>query len=110
MMIRSGDLVEVKTGNARGTRAKVLSVDPGTGRIVVEGVNRVYRHIKRSQKNPQGGRLSREMPIDASNVSIVCSSCGKATRVGVKIAADGGRARACRKCGADLGAIRKAKA
>jgi len=107
MMIRSGDLVEVRSGNARGTRAKVLSVRPEDGKIVVEGVNRVYRHIKRSQKNPQGGRLSKEMPIDASNVLVVCSACGKATRLGVKVAADGGKSRVCRACGADVGSIRK---
>jgi large subunit ribosomal protein L24 len=110
MMIRSGDLVEVKTGNARGTRAKVLSVHASAGKLVVEGVNRVYRHIKRSQKNPQGGRLSKEMPIDASNVALVCGGCGKATRAGVKVASDGSRSRVCRRCGADLGVIRKAKA
>jgi large subunit ribosomal protein L24 len=110
MVIRSGDLVEVTTGNARGTRAKVLSVLPSKGKLVVEGVNRVYRHIKRSQKNPQGGRLSKEMPVDASNVLIVCPACGKATRIGVKVDADGSRSRVCRKCGSDLGAIRKAKA
>ena len=110
MLIRSGDLVEVTTGNARGTRAKVLSVLPSKGKLVVEGVNRVYRHIKRSQKNPQGGRLSKEMPVDASNVLIVCPACGKATRIGVKVDADGSRSRVCRKCGSDLGTIRKAKA
>ena len=110
MLIRSGDLVEVKAGNAKGTRAKVLSVQPEKGRLVVEGVNRVYRHVKRSQKNQQGGRLSKEMPIDASNVLVVCASCGKAARLGVKVAADGGRSRVCRKCGADLGALKRAKA
>ena len=110
MLIRSGDMVEVKTGNAKGTRAKVLSVRRADGRIVVEGVNRVYRHMRRSQKNPQGGRLSKEMPIDASNVLVVCSGCGKAARIGIKVNADGSRVRVCRKCGADLGAIRAAKA
>ncbi|MEI6239741.1 MAG: 50S ribosomal protein L24 [Planctomycetia bacterium] len=110
MLIRSGDLVEVKTGNARGTRAKVLSVLPEKGRLVVEGVNRVYRHVKRSQKNQQGGRLSKEMPIDASNVLVVCGSCSKATRLGVKVATDGGRSRVCRRCGADLGVLKAPKA
>ena len=89
MLIRAGDTVEVRTGNARGTRAKVLSVLPAKagdkagrgGRLVVEGVNRVYRHIRRSQKNPQGGRLSKELPIDASNVLFVCAACGKAARL-----------------------------
>ncbi len=110
MLIRAGDLVEVRTGNARGTRAKVLAVQPAKGRLVVEGVNRVYRHVKRSQKNQQGGRLSKEMPIDASNVLLVCGACGKPTRLGVKVAADGGRSRVCRKCGADQGALKRPKA
>jgi large subunit ribosomal protein L24 len=102
--------VEVRAGNARGTRAKVLAVQPVKGRLVVEGVNRVYRHVKRSQKNQQGGRLSKEMPIDASNVLFVCAACGKATRLGVQVAADGGRSRVCRKCGADQGALKRPKA
>jgi large subunit ribosomal protein L24 len=113
MLIRSGDMVEVRTGNSKGTRAKVLQVLPekdGRRRIVVEGVNRVYRHIRRSQKNPQGGRLSKEMPIDASNVLVVCTSCGKAARLGAKVAADGGKIRVCRKCGADLGTLKRARA
>jgi large subunit ribosomal protein L24 len=119
MLIRTGDLVEVRTGNAKGTRAKVLSVRPAkaakgggatAARVVVEGVNRVYRHIKRSQKNPQGGRLSKELPIDASNVLPVCGGCGKAARFGVRQSADGGRVRVCRKCGAEQGVIRRPKA
>lgn len=113
MLIRSGDTVEVRTGNAKGTRAKVVSVLPskdGRSRIVVEGVNRVYRHIRRSQKNPQGGRLSKEMPIDASNVLVVCSACGKASRLGARISADGGKVRVCKKCGADLGALKRPRA
>jgi large subunit ribosomal protein L24 len=123
MLIRAGDIVEVRTGNARGTRAKVLKVkvlkvktlkvldarQAGGGRVVVEGVNRVYRHIRRSQKNPQGGRLSKEMPIDASNVLFVCSACGKATRLGTRVAADGGKVRLCRKCGAEHGVVRRPK-
>jgi large subunit ribosomal protein L24 len=114
MLIRTGDLVEVTTGNAKGTRAKVLSVRPGKAeagaKVVVEGVNRVYRHIKRSQKNPQGGRLSKELPIDISNVLLVCDGCGKAARFGVRESADGGRVRVCRKCGAEQGVIRRPKA
>ena len=109
MLIRSGELVEVKTGNARGTRAKVLSVDPGKGKIVVEGVNRVYRHMKRSQKNPQGGRLSKEMPINASNVLVVCAACSKATRIGIRLAENGGKSRVCKKCGGEMGVLRAAK-
>jgi large subunit ribosomal protein L24 len=118
MLIKTGDLVEVQTGNDRGTRAKVLSVRPakssdtsGQGvKVVVEGVNRVYRHIRRSQKNPQGGRLSKEMPIDGSNVLFVCSACGKATRLGSRVSADGGKVRFCRACGAEHGTVRRPRA
>jgi large subunit ribosomal protein L24 len=114
MLIKSGDTVEVRTGNAKGTRAKVLSVltskrPEGGHRLVVEGVNRVYRHIKRSQKNPQGGRLSKEMPIDASNVLYVCTACGKATRLGTKLTAEGAKVRVCRKCGAEQGTLRRTR-
>ena len=111
MLIKSGDLVEVRSGDSRGARGKVVSVRPGKAgrgpRLVVEGVNRVYRHIKRSQKNPQGGRLSKELPIDASNVLAVCTACGKATRLGARVAADGGKVRFCRKCNAELGVLRR---
>ena len=110
MLIRTGDTVEVRTGNSRGTRARVLSVDPSRGKLVVEGVNRVYRHIKRSQKNPQGGRLSKEMPIDASNVLLVCPACGKASRLGVAVAGDGVKKRVCRKCGGEQGQLGRSKA
>jgi len=110
MLIHTGDLVEVRTGNAKGTRAKVLSVQPDDGKIVVEGVNRVYRHMKRSQKNPQGGRLSREMPISVSNVLVVCSACSKATRVGLQVEADGSKARVCKKCNAKISVVRPPRA
>ena len=115
MLIRSGDTVEIRTGNDRGTRAKVLSVRPARGaahgpRLVVEGVNRAYRHIRRSQKNPQGGRLSKEMPIDASNAAFVCSACGKAVRLGAKLMADGGKIRVCRGCGAEHGTLTRPRA
>jgi large subunit ribosomal protein L24 len=118
MLIKTGDIVEVRSGNDRGTRAKVLAVKPAKpggapgrgGKVVVEGVNRVYRHIRRSQKNPQGGRLSKEMPIDASNVLFVCTACGKATRLGARLTADGGKVRFCRTCGAELGTLRRPRA
>ncbi|HAO71047.1 MAG TPA: 50S ribosomal protein L24 [Planctomycetaceae bacterium] len=109
MLIRTGDTVEVQSGNSRGTRARVLSVDSANGKLVVEGVNRVYRHIKRSQKNPQGGRLSKEMPVDASNVLFFCADCGKPSRLGVSFT-DGTKKRVCRKCGSEQGEVGRSKA
>lgn len=110
MWIRSNDTVEVIAGDDKGTRGKVLRVIRDSGKLVVEGVNRVWKHVRRSQRNPQGGRLSREMPIDQSNVALVCPSCGKATRVKVGYQADGSKERFCKKCGASTGLVTPAKA
>jgi large subunit ribosomal protein L24 len=104
MHIRVDDIVEVITGEDR-VRGKVLRVLRAEGKLVVEGVNRVYRHIRRSQKNLQGGRLSKEMPIAISNVLLVCSSCGKPTRTGARFRPDGAKDRYCKKCKAAIGVI-----
>ena len=105
MHIRVDDTVEVLIGEDQGVRAKVLVVDRAAGKLVVEGVNRVYKHVRRSQKNPQGGRLSKEMPIQISNVMLVCPSCGQATRTGARYLDDGSKERFCRKCSSSLGQL-----
>ncbi len=105
MHIRVNDQVEVLTGDDNGKRGKVLSVDRETGKLIVEGVNRVYKHVRRSQRNPQGGRLAKEMPIPISNVLLVCNSCGQATRSGARFLADGAKERYCKKCGKTMGQI-----
>jgi large subunit ribosomal protein L24 len=110
MLIRTGDTVEVIAGNDRGQKSKVLKVDRATGKAVVEGVNRVKKHIRRSQKYPQGGVLSKEMPVQLSNVKYFCSSCNSAARLGARFMEDGSKERFCRKCGASAGQIAPAKA
>ena len=110
MWIRVDDTVEVIAGDDRGTQGKVLRVDRQTGKVVVEHVNRVYKHVRRSQKNPQGGRLSIEMPISISNVLLVCESCSAATRTGARLLDDGSKERYCKKCGAGNGQIAPPKA
>lgn len=110
MRIKTNDNVKVISGEDRGTTAKVLRVNRKTNKIVVEGVNRVYKHVRRSQKNPQGGRLSKEMPISVSNVLLVCEACGAATRVGVRYLPNGAKERYCKKCGASNGQVSPAKA
>src|SRR5512136_2608482 len=109
MWIRANDTVMVISGEDRGTRGKVLRLNRAAGRVVVEGVNRVYRHVRRSQRNPQGGRLSVEMPVPQANVALLCPACGKATRVGARYLDDGAKERYCKKCGAGVGAIAPAK-
>ncbi|HEY4761368.1 MAG TPA: 50S ribosomal protein L24 [Thermoguttaceae bacterium] len=110
MWIKANDTVEVISGEDRGTRSKVLRVNREARKLVVEHVNRVYKHVRRSQKNPQGGRLSLEMPISVSNVMLVCQACGAATRVGARYLPDGSKERYCKKCGAGNGTIAAAKA
>ena len=105
MHIKVNDIVRVIAGDDRGEQGKVLTMDRKAGKLVVEGVNRVYKHVQRSQRNPQGGRLSKEMPIPISNVQLICQSCGKATRTGARFRPDGGKERFCRKCGAAQGEI-----
>lgn len=90
MHIRKGDTVEVISGDDTGTRGTILSVDRKNGKVVVEGVNKVYKHVRRGHpKSPQGGRLHTELKIDASNVMLICPATNKPTRVGVRFAADG---------------------
>jgi large subunit ribosomal protein L24 len=110
MQIRKDDQVEVIAGDDGGSPqarkiAKVLRVIPQRNKIVVEGVNRVYKHLRPSQKNPQGGRLSKEMPIDVSNVLLYCSKCNRGVRFGRRFTDDGQKQRYCRSCGTSLGNI-----
>ena len=110
MRIRRDDLVEVIAGDDRGERGRVLSVDRESGKVIVEQIGLVYKHVRRSQRNPQGGRLSIERPIFAGNVMYVCESCDKTTRLGVRHADDGSKERFCKRCGASAGVISPAKA
>jgi large subunit ribosomal protein L24 len=109
MHIKTSDTVEVICGDDRGTRGRVLRVDHKANRVVVEGVNRVFKHVRRSQRNPQGGRLSKEAPIQLSNVALVCTACNAATRTGARYLADGSKERFCKKCGAAIGQIARPK-
>jgi large subunit ribosomal protein L24 len=105
MLIRTGDTVEVISGSDKGTQNRVIQIDREAGKALVEGVNRVYKHVRRSQKHPQGGRLSKEMPIQLSNVMYVCESCSARTRLGARFTKEGAKERFCKKCGAAAGEI-----
>jgi large subunit ribosomal protein L24 len=111
MNIRKDDLVVVLTGDDRDNNRthKVLRVLPGKQKIVVEGINRAYKHLKPDRRNPQGGRLSKEMPIDASNVMIYCGTCHRGVRVGHRTTDRGQKERFCKKCKNTLSAIGPAR-
>lgn len=107
MHIRRNDLVVVIAGDDApaawtGVRPKkVLKTEPKKNRAYVEGVNFVWRHVRRSQKYPQGGRIQKEAPLDVSKLMLWCDSCGRGVRVNRKVQ-DGKRVRACRKCGKEI--------
>ena len=86
MKIKKGDTVKVITGKDNGAEGKVLSVDVKKNKVLVEGVNKITKHQKPSQSNPNGGIVEKEAPIDISNVMLVVK--GKATRVGFKMDGD----------------------
>ncbi len=109
MLIKTQDTVQVMIGDDAGQRGRVLSVDRQTGKMIVEGVNLVYKHVRRSQRNPQGGRLSKEMPIQISNALFVCEKCGRPARLGARIDADGAKYRYCKKCGTKISMLSPAK-
>jgi large subunit ribosomal protein L24 len=111
MHIRKDDLVVVIAGDDKGPEhRKVLRVLPARNKIVVESVNRVYKHMKPTQRNQQGGRLSKEMPIDVSNVLLFCPSCNHGVRVGHRFTDAGQKQRYCKRCSTSLGDIGPLKA
>ena len=95
MHVRRGDMVQVVQGDDAGKRGRVLRTNRETNRVVVENVNMVYRHMKRSQQHPQGGRVRKEASIDASTVQIFCESCNKPVRVRSEKDEDGSKHRVC---------------
>jgi large subunit ribosomal protein L24 len=110
MHIRADDQVEVTRGKDKGVRAKVQRVMRDDGLLVVEGVNLVWKHMRKSQKNPRGGRLHKEMPIQLANVRLICPQCGQAARTAVKFRDDGAKYRVCKECQAEIGQLSPAKA
>lgn len=97
--VKRGDTVKVAMGKDRGTVARVLKVFPREGKLLVEGVNVIKKAIKPSQENPRGGFDSREAPIHAAKVRLVCPNCRQTTRV-ARRAVDGRKVRYCKKCDA----------
>jgi len=101
MRIKEGDNVIVITGKDAGREGRVARVIPKKGKLIVEGVNTAKRHQAPTGQTMQGGIIDKDMPIDASNVMLVCETDGP-VRSRSEIDADGVKRRVCIKCGADL--------
>ena len=100
MKIRKGDNVKVLSGKDRGKTGNVLRSLPEEGKIVIEKINVVKKHRKGRGKKEKSERISIPAPVDVSNVQLICSKCGKPTRVGSK-KVEGKTVRVCKKCGAE---------
>ena len=96
LKIKKGDNVMVIAGKEKGKTGKIVAVDTQESRVVVEGVNIVTRARKPRSAQDKGGLMKKEAAIDASNVMLVCPSCGKPSKIGVKIV-NGEKVRFCKK-------------
>lgn len=95
--VKTGDKVVVINGKYRGKQGKVMQVSPSEGKVIVEGVNIVTKHVKPRSAEEQGGLIKAESALYADKVQLVCPKCGRPTRVGHKINAKGKKVRVCKK-------------
>jgi large subunit ribosomal protein L24 len=95
--VRKGDLVRIIAGNDKGKTGKVLGVRPASGRVIVEGLNMVKKHVRPMRENP-GGIVEQPAPLASSNVMLVCPSCNQPTRIRRVRGGDGKLTRECKKC------------
>ena len=96
--VKKGDTVVILSGKDKGKQGKIIQAMPKKAEVVVEDINKVKRHSKPSLKAPQGGIITKEMPLNVCKVQLICPACNKPTRVAHKIV-DGKNRRACKKCG-----------
>jgi large subunit ribosomal protein L24 len=97
MHIRRNDIVKVITGDERGKTGKVLRV-VAEDRVLVEGVNFVWKHLRRSQQHPHGARIQKEAPMHVAKLQLVCPACEKPAKIGHKTLENGEHVRVCKKC------------
>jgi len=96
--IKKNDVVFVLTGKDKGKSGKVFDIFPKKNRALVEGINYVKKHMRKTKQDQQGGIVQKEASIELSNLALFCKTCNKPARTGVNILADGTRSRFCKKC------------
>ncbi len=100
--VKTGDTVMVLNGKERGKKGKIIAVSPKEGKVIIEGINVVSKHVKPRRQGQEGGIVKTEGAMYACKVQLVCSHCGKPTRIGHKINNEGKKERICKKCGESL--------
>jgi large subunit ribosomal protein L24 len=102
MRVRKGDTVEVLSGKQRGKRGQVMRVLPSKDKVIVDGANMSKRHTKPRGQTMQGGIIDKDMPLPASTVAVVCSACGRPSRIGMRVDDAGRKLRFCKRCDSEL--------
>ena len=95
--VRTGDTVVVNSGDDKGKKGKVLEVSKAEGKVIVEGVNIVTKHVKPRRMGEPGGLIKAESALYADKVQVICPKCGRPTRTGHKINSKGKKVRTCKK-------------
>lgn len=98
MYLRKNDIVRVISGNDQGKEGRIIKVWPKENKVLVQGVNLRWKHLRRSAEYPHGARLQKESPLSSSNVMLVCSNCNKPTRINYTVTSSGLKQRICKKC------------
>ena len=101
MRIHKGDNVLIISGKDKARKGKVIESLPKKGKVVVEGINIIKKHVRPKKTGEKGQIIQRAAPLDVSNVKLICPKCGEATRIGYKIEGKK-KYRICKKCGAEI--------
>lgn len=98
LKIKKGDTVQVNKGKDKGKKGRVLNILVAENRALVEGINLVKKHKRKTQQDQQGGIVSIESPISVFNLTLVCKNCGRPARVGFRFLEDKTKVRFCKAC------------
>lgn len=98
MKLQKGDQVKILAGKDKGKKGKIMQIFPESGLIVVEGVNKMVKHLRPKKENEGGQRIEFDGPFKASNAALICPKCNKQTRIGYKKLENKKKARTCKKC------------
>ncbi|MBU0732382.1 50S ribosomal protein L24 [Patescibacteria group bacterium] len=98
MKLQKGDQVQILAGKDKGKKGKIIQIFPDSDRIVVEGVNKMVKHLRAKRENEGGQRVEFDGPFRADNAALICSKCNKPTRIGYKFLENKKKTRTCKKC------------